>query len=410
MKTKLLQLSQKIREPAINQSIIVSFSTGINSLLGLAFYFLVIRNLTVSDFGNFSFLLAIGVLAGELGDIGLSSAIVKFGHGPDFQKIVTLAFYQRIFIGMGIILLALFAEISFGLDFIVSAAIALSGLFFSVVTQSFLAKEKYFFSTGLNILCNIFRLLIVVGLVYFGILSTNLTLWAYAASYGLTFLIAFLLLVKILGFSPIKFREARKFLQTIIPFTSWIGGSQAVAALSAKIDNPMIYAFAGPMQTGLYSGAQKITSIISQFAGVLDSVFAPKFAKNENKSHLKTYIVLASVVSTLIILTIPLASWFVALVFPKSYGGSIPVLQVLLIGFAIFFISTPFASSTVYKFGKSQIHLTANLLQLLLTLILYFFLLPKYGAMGAAMTFVIVNFISLVFFVSAHTILKKNNV
>lgn len=391
-------MDKLFKASALKQSAGVAFGTLVNAALGLAFYLVVIRNLSVSAFGEFSLLLAIGVLAGELGDLGFTSGILKFGHDSDFPKVLTLTFYQRYCVSVVIILIGFLAQLVLGLDFLVSGTLGIVLLFFNLVTTAFQSQEKYKFSVGLNIFCNLLRLLLILVLVYLGALTGVAALWTFVVSYGVAFIAGFVLLIFVLKFSPVDLPTVKDIIPKIMSFSPWVGASQGVAALGAKIDNPMIFAFTGAFQTGLYSGAQKLASIISQFAGVLDSVFAPKLSKNDSPHHFRHFLILASVAAFFILLSIPFASWFVTLVFPPDYQASIPVLEVLLLGYALFFLSTPFASSLVYRYGRSHFHLSGNVLSLALTVVLYLLLLPKFGAMGAAYTFVIVNTVSLVFF------------
>lgn len=400
-------LSEKFNQPAVKQSALLSFGTGINSLLGLVFYVLIIRNFSVGEFGEFSFLLAVAVLSAELGDFGIKSAILKFAHGPEFSNMISLAYYQRLAIGLIVFALALIGQISFGHQFLLSAFIALFFLLLAVPSQAFLAAEKPGLSVFLNLLCNCFRLFLALPLIYVGSLTVENALLAFGLSYALTFLVIQPVLKTQLSFTLVGLMQVRKFASKIYSFTSWMGLSYMVTSLAAKIDNPMIFALSGSIQTGLYSGAQILSSIISQFAGVLDSVFAPKFSRAQGNDGFKTYLVLAMLASAAILLIIPLARPLITILFKNDYISSIPVLEVLLIGYALFFLSSPFATSTLYRFSKSKLHLVSSVLQLILTILFFIILLPKYGALGAAYTFVLVNFVSLGFFVSAHLYLGR---
>lgn len=396
-------------QKSIKQSIFVSFGTGINSLLGLFFYLTVIQSLTVGAFGEYTFLLVLGTLAYELGDLGINSSILKFSQGEDISKTTTLALYERLAVGGLIFLLAAAAQLVLGQQFLVSACLAFSLLLFSIVNQTFLANERFLSSVAYNISANLLRLALIIGLVFVGGVTVTSALSVAIIGYLVIFTIGLLVLTMKLRVRFLKFQDAKDHIPKVFHFSSWLGGSQAISALSAKIGSPILFALSGPVQTGLFGSAQTISGTISQFVGVLDSVFAPKFAKSRDHNHFKTYFLLALSASVLIMLSIPFARLFITYVFPPDYHFAIPTLEILLFGYAIFFLSTPFSTSTLYTFGKSKIHLSNSAVQLIATLVLYIFLLPPLGAVGAALTFVSVNLLSLVLFVTSHLILSKRS-
>src|SRR3990167_3248336 len=88
MFAKLLVFLRK--SSVLHRSFIMGTGTVVNSLLGLVFYASVARLLSITDFGNFSYLLAIGSLGADLGSFGLGASIVRFGH-KNLPSILTIA-------------------------------------------------------------------------------------------------------------------------------------------------------------------------------------------------------------------------------------------------------------------------------------------------------------------------------
>jgi len=179
----------------------MSAGTVINSLLGLAFYIFIARILGPSDFGNFSYLMGFGLLAAEVGDLGLGSAIVRFGSGSELAGIFTITFIQRIIAAIVFFGVAFFASGNFYL----SAIVATSLQFLSLVTQTFLARQKYALFVVTNIFGNISRL-------FFVWISSNSTLNVTNSLYAFSAanFIAFLLGMLMLGSFPLSFIEAKK--------------------------------------------------------------------------------------------------------------------------------------------------------------------------------------------------------
>ena len=108
----------------LRQSVLMSAGTVVNSILGVVFYILVGRALSVADFGYFSFLLGIGVMFSELGDLGLGSAIVKFGQGDKFRSVVTIAVAARVVTGLIFLVAGVVAQVFYPANFTLSALVA----------------------------------------------------------------------------------------------------------------------------------------------------------------------------------------------------------------------------------------------------------------------------------------------
>lgn len=362
--------------------------------------------MSVGEFGEFSLLLVIATLAYELGDLGINSAILKFGHNSGFSKILTLGLVQRSILSIFLILSAYLLQPFVSHELVTAALLGSALSFSSLIYQSFLAKEQYLGASIYGAGSNILRLIFLICLIFTGIVTPNNVILICFLSYTLVFLAALPIMKRNYQFAVSNIEDLKKTVPEVFSFSSWIAGSQAVSALTAKIGTPMLFALAGPVQTGIYASSQTIAGAISQFTGILDSVYAPKFSKGA-KNEFKSYLYLALAASCLILLSIPFARVFVSLVFPPDYQSAIPVLEVMLLGYAIFFLASPFGTSVLYTFGKSKIHLSGSIIQLVATVGLYLLLLPVYGAIGAAWAFVIVNFLSLTLFAVSYFLLRK---
>lgn len=362
------------------QSLILFIGTIINSLLGLGFYILVARNLSVASFGSFSYLLGLGLLAAELGDLGINTSIVKFGAGENFSKIFSFALVQRAIIFVFII------AIFFPLGLFSSAFVAISLLLASLATQSLLARQKFGLQISANIFGNLLRLVLVfttpispLGIFFIGATGT--------------FVVGILVVLKKFR----KFRFDRAFSIEVLKFSLPTAGSFSLASLSAKIDVPIIFALAGPGAVGVYSAAQKLISIFPQIAAALDSVFAPKFsAGKENFSkNFREYLVLVVFLAIIAIAIIPVSNFLIPVILGSKYIASIGVFQILLVGMFFLFLSGPFAGAILYHFGKVRIPLFINAIIFAVTVGLYMLLVPQFGAVGAAVTGVVGSFVGL---------------
>lgn len=385
----------------------MSAGTIINSLLGLVFYILIARFLGPSDFGNFSYFLGFGLLAAEVGDLGLGSALVRFGSGSELRGVFTITFGQRILSSAVFFLLAFLAGFVATGNFYLSAMVATSLQLLSLITQTFLARQRYGFYVATNIFGNLVRL----GLVWFFWSSSSLgvesTLLAFSGANMVAFILGFVLILTTLTDNLFSFTEAKKTFVPVWNYSRWVALSFGVASIGAKIDVPIIYALAGSSVTGIYSSAQKLVSVFSQVAVSVEGVFAPKFsAETENRSFFKEYVTIAILVSAGLLVLPVFSGFFISLIFGAKYISAIPVFNLMAIAFIPFFLAGPFSASILYRFGKSNYNLIVSVGQLIVAVLGYLILVPILGAIGAAVATLFINLFGLLVYIKIYQKLK----
>lgn len=386
---------------SFKQSAIMSIGTITNSLLGLIFYIVVARILGPADFGNFSFLLGFGLLAAEVGDLGLGSALVRFGSGSDFRGVFTITLGQRIIAAMVFFFIAFIA----GGDFYLAALAAVSLQFVSLITQTFLAKQKYGLFITTNIFGNLFRLgLIWLFLSQLGVVNTLL---AFSTANFIAFSVGFSLLLMTLKSSPFNIEEGKKMFMPVWNFSRWVALSFGVASIGGKMDVPIIFAIAGSSATGIYSSAQKLVSVFSQIASSIEGVFAPKFSADiQGKSFFKEYVIISFLVAAGLFVLPLFSGFFISLIFGAKYLTAIPVFNLMSLALIPFFLTGPFSATVLYRFGKSNYHLFVSLGQLVVSLLGYILLVPILGASGAAISVFISNLFGLLVYLLLSRKLK----
>lgn len=400
----MLTLIRKlISNRLLHQSGFLTFGTIVNSFLGLAFYVLVARSLSVSSFGYFSFILAVAILAADLGDWGIDPSIIKFG-GKNLSPILSLGILQRAIVGAILISVAIVAGFVFSVNFLPAAFVAISLLSLYLITQSFLAKQKYSLYVLTNIFGNSLRLLLVIATASSLTSSTSLMVFVFANLAAI--MVGTVLFKKTFPEVKLSFSNIKNTFREVKVFSGWSGASFILSALSAKIDNLLVFSLAGPFQAGLYASAQKISTIFPQVASSLDSVFAPKLAAS--KAHFKNYFVLALLAAIAILGLIPFASIILSLLGDK-YHQATSSFQILLVGMAGFILTGPFSSKVLYYHGRAKAYFINGVLQLSVAVVSYLVLVPRLGALGAASVFVISSFVSLGYFVSLHLFFTKND-
>ncbi len=377
----------------------MSAGTIINSLLGLIFYIFIARLLGPSDFGNFSLLLGFGLLAAEVGDLGLGSALVRFGSASELRGVFTITFIQRI------ILFLVFLPVSFmlGNNFYLSALVATSLQLLSLITQTFLARQKYVFFVMTNIFGNLCRLGLVLALMWQ--LKIENTLLIFSGANFLAFSLGFILLMVYFKKNMFSLTEAKQMFVPVWNFSRWVALSFGISSIGSKIDIPIIYALAGSSATGIYSSAQKMISIFSQIASSIEGVFAPKFSA-DTKSTIKDYVVITILVSIGLLILPLFSGFFISLIFGSKYFSAIGVFNLMSLALIPFFLTGPFSSLVLYRFGKSGYHLAISAGQLVVGLIGYFLFIPVLGVSGAVITTLLINVFGFLAYIKLYQKLK----
>lgn len=377
----------KLLKTSFGQAGILGVGTVVNSILGLVFYVLIARGLGLENFGYFSFLLGLGILAAELGDLGIGSALVKFGSGNDFSGVFVLSLMQRAVVSAIITLLFVVS------GHIYSATTAISLLFLSVTTQGLLARQRYWQYVTTNICGNTVRLLLTSWLVFMGLLTTVSGLVAF----GLANLVAFLVGWAFLK-PGINLAGVGQVIPAVFRYSRYLAVSYGITSLAAKVDIPLLYVLGGAGVTGLYSSAQKLISVFAQVAAAVEGVFAPKLSRQERRSF-RDYILVALLAGIGTLSAGIVSGLVIPLMFGAKYTETVPIFNWLLVGMVFFLFSGPFTAVVLYQKGKSGYHLAGSALQLVLTVGLFTALVPSLGVWGAVATFIVSQFFNLCFFI-----------
>ena len=168
-----------------------------------------------------------------------------------------------------------------------------------------------------------------------------------------------------------------------------------------KIDIIMLEKLIGSTEVGYYSGATKFIYPFMFIFGAFMTAIFPKLAKHsEEKDKFKSIQNLALYylggIGILLSLSLYLSSDLIfELFFEDKYDASIPVFKVLVWYLAIVFIYGPISNSLVAK-NKVLFLVYLNLFMIAVNVALNFFLIPVYGAKGAAIATIICEILILV--------------
>lgn len=168
-----------------------------------------------------------------------------------------------------------------------------------------------------------------------------------------------------------------------------------------KIDIIMLEKMIGSTEVGYYSGATRFIYPFMFISGAFMTAIFPKLAKHsEEKDKFRSIQNLALYylggIGILLSTSLYLGSDLIfQIFFGDKYDDSVPVFKILVWYLAIVFIYGPISNSLVAK-NKVVFLVYLNLFMIILNVVLNFFLIPVYGAKGAAIATIICEILILV--------------
>lgn len=380
--------------------------TIINGILGFLFYTVLARDLGPANFGIVTLSITTLTLLGDIFDFGTNTGIVRFvpkswqENKETAFKFLNLSLVIKLTSGIillltGFIASPLIANLIFQkpeliwplkLSFIGAAGM----LLFTYATASLQALQKFFAWSYVNILTNLFRLLVIILLIYVSALNVTSTLLTTILLPVFGFCLALFILptTKIFKAKNLKtiWPELSKYNLQIALFT-------IVAAFSARVDTFLIAKLLPASDIGIYGIATQWNLVLPQLVGALGVVVAPKFASHTNKKDMLTYFkklqLLVLGLSGLVLLGIPVAYFLIPLILGSEYIPAFPIFSILLISNLIFLISVPVHNSIFYYFSQPKLFIYLSVLHLTVILGLGYFMILNFGLIGAAITVVI---------------------
>lgn len=161
--------------------------------------------------------------------------------------------------------------------------------------------------------------------------------------------------------------------------------------IATEIDTVMIGILSTDYEVGIYAVAKQIIVKLPHIALVISLGAMPLFAKmdHSNKEYLKglfyRLLKINTIIFGLISILILAAGWFfIPLIFGKEYADSVLPL-VILVPYLILFSYSIFLSSFLDYRGKAKKRAINLIIAVLINLGLNIALIPRYGAVGAAL-------------------------
>lgn len=398
-------------EKILSPDIIINISGSIlSSALSLIFFIYLSHQLGPSQFGVFSALIAIMTLLSDVSDFGLSSSILRFiplerYQSPILQSrfLVLTIIIRLISVSLlSFILLLIFKLIpifinqnitEYILIITILGGICLS-LFNAFITIK-QAQKKYLVTSIINSVGNAVRILLALILVT--ILNKGIipNLYAYIAGTVVS-------IIGLVYFLPIRaffHKPTKSELSDLIGFNKWAALTAIFYAVYSRLDVILTLKFSSSYQAGLYAAASKITFIIPILISSIIVIWGPNLSSSNNKqqafNHLSRMFKQSLVLITGLIMILPFAREIISLIYGEKFLSATLPLELLIIGWVVYLFYIPITQFITYFFANSRLVSFISFIQFISIIIFDFILIPKEGALGAAISLLVGNVIAL---------------
>lgn len=368
----------------------------VGMIVGLVTVMLATRALGDSAYGQFTNAFTFLAILGSLADMGFTLTTVQLLAEKDANesRILSTAFTARCLSGVVLFLLAIPVAGWMGYDETTQLAIRIGTLsFFCMVGAQMLLGvfQKHLAMTKPSIVEAVSRIVVLVGV------------WLATQSIATpaTIMLAFLAGNIALFFANIH------FARQLVPFgfgihtptlrlffsRSWpMALSILFNLIYLKGDIVFLHLFGRPLaEIGHYGAAYKVLDVIAVLPSIVMGLLLPRLTHAwSQKNHQGFAHDLQQAVNIFFFMAIPLlfggavlATPIMTLVSGPEFTVAGPYLAVLLLANTAVFFGILFGHAVV-ALGKQKAILPAYALTALLTTVLYYALIPRFGAMGAA--------------------------
>ena len=366
---------------------------------------LISRSLGVIAFGFFVYCQTlIKFVTGCVGD-PLDMAVMRQGpilfrtDRPGLVRLLRSAFFLRLIVGMAVLIFALvlpglasramFGNPDFRAVAMLTAAGVLGDFLLRSVLGYFQIGERFGRFVAVDAIWQAVRVIAVVVLVLLHRLRDESAVAIYVIAPYIAFSFGWFLLP-----SDVRrpARSHRADLLEILHYSKWVVIGLALAAAYEQLDKILLAHLRGDRELGIYAAAMTWAVIPDFINGILQTVLGPKIAPafaagrfNALQKTYLTYAVPAGVVFATIAMLI--AGWVIRVFMSVAFVPAVNVYRILIIGTLFNTVVTPLSEALInFIAPRRMIYCTA--LALIWVVVGGYTLIPRHGAIGAAITIV----------------------
>ncbi len=391
---------ERLRGGVAGETGLVFAGTLTSGLLGFAGTLLAIRVLGPAQFGQLALLTAVMTLLAQFLDFGLSTTFVKYTS----QRLKTdparaeltlhVTFVIKVALSAALLVAGavlagpvaglFFPDKDMALLLFLAIAGAVGTILWEFCRGYFQATQRFLHMAAVVPARNLFRLLLLGILFWLNLMDLENVVLATVAAPFVGFVIGWIMIPH--GF--IRATGDRKgALSELYRFTRWVTISSLATMFIMRIDIFMLEAISTSVQVGYYASANQLAYLFPLITGSITTVLLPRVSQYKGGEELRGYVrKVFRVTPPVLLIFVPLviaAPFLVPFLMGADYLHSVPVFRLLIVSFTISVIANPIAL-TFYNLDRADILAYLNLIQLAVNVLFNLWLIPKYGAVGAA--------------------------
>jgi O-antigen/teichoic acid export membrane protein len=281
--------------------------------------------------------------------------------------------------------------------------------FTAIHTSILIGKERIKLA---NFVALLQPLIIICALAVFFFLLEWKSIWAYIfalyISFCISLVISYIITIRVLGNVRVKsFAEYTQVMGEMFRYGFYNQAAHITQMLSFRVSYYILDSYHGEAAVGVYSNGISIAESVWLIAKSISLVQYARISNTDDRKYAQRLTVQLSKVSMLIsiVILIPLIllpSGFYSLIFGEGFGDVRLVIWSLAIGVVIYNFSILLGH---YFSGTGRYHINAisSSLGLIVSLILYFSLIPIHSIVGAgiatSVSYLFTTAVLLVFFI-----------
>ncbi len=419
---RAMSISSTIAKNAFFNWITAGADVAINFFVSIA----LARGLGAEDYGIYSFLMWFLSFLVLIVNLGLGEMAKRFiaeavgaGSKDKVSKIVKLSLFLRGLATAAIVILLavsagfwakIFGVPSYESYFFLLALGLLPNVLNTVLTSIFAGFQKYEYAAYLALGTNPLRAIAVIVFLTLGygvreVLIINVIVWAVGV------LLGFVLLHRLISIKEIlttalpdraNQRIAIKYAFTValvmsLDFFIWDQAEVFFLGIYRPKEEVGFYSLASKLPS------QVMTLIPLAFGAVILPAVSEQFGKGDMRTVRTIYLTssryLTMLAFPLAAAGVALAKPLVAFLYGEAYAAAAPIMAILFVSFAMMALDkSPMA--IIYGINKPSIALKVGLFLAALNIGLSYWLIPRYGLLGAAIGSSVPRVLSLILYIS----------
>ncbi len=393
-------MSDSLRSRLISGTFFISLAKLVTVFLGFASMMIYARWIPEAEYGSFVLLQVIVGFVVSLSNLGTTTAAIKFIAGSEneverYQLINSFLIFSAVMLIISSLLVLIFRNLIYkalgsALDsrFLIYLPLLLfvEGLLagYSAVASGLF---KFKLVSGIELTSSISSILITIVLVIWlgqGIMGV---LWARLISRALA------LLLGIWGLGlRLTLQASYQKLKGLLKFSFPLFLNQILNFLFSRADTVIIGILLGPADIAFYEFARKIPESVNMMFESLLNVYYPyqsKLYSNGEYQHISSLLNHINRLVTFLgafgaLISFGFGTVIFRVLFSERYLPSVPIFWVMMVGLVFTMLDSMLGYSLVGS-GASDKPPLINVLRTAISFAAYFLLIPKVGAIGAAL-------------------------